>query len=66
MYKRQTERALSVVRFLIDQGIDPQRLSATGYGEFQPLQNLDTDLSQEQKNSKNRRIELILTQRIVD
>ena len=61
-----TERALSVVRFLIDQGIDPQRLSATGYGEFQPLQNLDTDLSQEQKNSKNRRIELKLTQRIVD
>jgi len=30
------------------------------------LQNLDSNLSQEQKNSKNRRIELKLTQRIVD
>ena len=61
-----TERALSVVRFLINECIDPKRLSATGYGEFQPLQNLHADLSREEKNSKNRRIELKLTQRIVD
>ena len=61
-----TERALSVVRFLIDKGIEAKRLSATGYGEFQPLRNLDNKLSLEVKNSKNRRIELKITQRIID
>ena len=50
-----TERALSVVRFLIDRGIEAKRLSATGYGEFQPLSKLDNNLSLEEKNSKNRR-----------
>ena len=61
-----TERALSVVRYLIDKGIEAKRLSATGYGEFQPLINLDSNLSLEEKNSKNRRIELKITQRIID
>ena len=61
-----TERALSVVRFLIDKGIEAKRLSATGYGEFQPLSKLDNTLSLEEKNSKNRRIELKITQRIID
>ena len=61
-----TERAISVVRFLINQGISPRRLSATGYGEHQPISKLDSDLSQEEINSKNRRIELKITQRIVE
>ena len=61
-----TERALSVVRFLINQGISPSRLSATGYGEHQPIAIINSDLTQEEINSKNRRIELKITQRIVD
>ena len=61
-----TERALSVVRFLINKGIKPKRLSATGYGEFQPLNNLDKNFSLEEINSKNRRIELKITQRIIN
>ena len=61
-----TERALTVVRYLIDKGIKAKRLSATGYGEFQPLINLGSNLSLEEKNSKNRRIELKITQRIID
>ncbi|MDF1792757.1 MAG: peptidoglycan -binding protein [Thalassobaculaceae bacterium] len=48
-------RAISVVEFLIEQGIPASRLSATGYGEFQPI---DTD-----RINRNRRIELKLTQR---
>ena len=48
-------RAISVVEFLIDQGIPAGRLSATGYGEFQPIESGDI--------SRNRRIELKLTQR---
>ena len=52
-------RAISVVNFLIVLGIPPDRLSATGYGEFQPLDERDDDIA----HRRNRRIELKLTQR---
>lgn len=52
-------RAISVVRFLIDQGVDPKRLVAAGFGEFQPL---DEGESLEAL-ARNRRIELKLTER---
>ena len=55
-----TERALSVVRFLAGQGLPPNRLSAAGYGEFQPLDPADSD----EARRRNRRIEMKLTQRI--
>ena len=52
-------RALEVVKFFIQQGIPANKLSANGYGEFQPLTLGDTieDLK------KNRRIELKITQK---
>ena len=52
-------RAISVVKFLIDQGVDPKRLVAAGFGENQPLVQGEAlaDLAQ------NRRIELKLTER---
>ena len=52
-------RAISVVNFLIALGIPPERLSATGYGEFQPLDDRDDEIA----HRRNRRIELKLTQR---
>lgn len=52
-------RAISVVRYLIDKGVDPKRLVAAGFGEFQPLEEGDTP----ETNAKNRRIELKLTER---
>lgn len=52
-------RALSVVKYFISQGIPAQRLVAAGFGEFQPLELEDTD----EARSKNRRIELKLTER---
>jgi len=55
-----TERALSVVRFLVMQGVPAQRLAATGYGEFQPLASGDTASDRR----LNRRIELKITQRV--
>ena len=55
-----TERALSVVRFLVMQGVPPERLVATGYGEFQPLAIGDTAADRR----LNRRIELKITQRV--
>jgi chemotaxis protein MotB len=52
-------RALEVVKFFIGQGIPADRLSANGYGEYQPINTGDSreDLKQ------NRRIELKITQK---
>jgi chemotaxis protein MotB len=55
-----TERALSVVRSLNQQGLPANRLAAAGYGEFQPLDAADND----DARRKNRRIELKITQRV--
>lgn len=52
-------RALSVVRYLISQGVAPERLVAAGFGEFQPL----TDSREEKEMARNRRIEFKLDQR---
>jgi chemotaxis protein MotB len=49
-------RALAVVRFLQDSGVDPTRLAAAGYGEFQPIASNDTP----EGRSQNRRIEIVL------
>ena len=53
-------RALSVVRYMIEeQDLPPDRLAATGFGEFQPVDNGDTP----EALARNRRIELKLTER---
>ena len=58
-WELSSARAISVVKFLRDQGIPPSRLAATGYGEFQPLE----ERSDEASRRRNRRIELKLTSR---
>ena len=58
-WELSTARAISVVRFLIEQGISADHLAATGFGEFQPLDPGST----EEALRRNRRIELKLTQR---
>ena len=58
-WELSTARAISVVKFLVDHGVPADRLAATGFGEHQPL-----DPRQNQAGySRNRRIELKLTQR---
>lgn len=53
-------RALSVVRYMQDQlGFPPQRLAATGFGEYQPVAAGESA----QARAQNRRIELKLTER---
>ena len=52
-------RAISVVQYLIGKGVPPQRLVAAGFGEFQPIDPGTTD----EAFSRNRRIELKLTER---
>ncbi len=58
-WELSTARAISVVRFLIEQGISADHLAATGVGEGQPLDPGTT----EEALRRNRRIELKLTQR---
>lgn len=58
-WELSTARALAIVKFLRDQGVPAQRLAATGYGEFHPLDSRDTP----EAYSRNRRIELKLTNR---
>ena len=58
-WELSSARAISVVNFLIDRGISPKHLSATGYGEFQPLDPREDEIAYR----RNRRIELKLTQR---
>lgn len=54
-----TARALSVVKFLISQGIPADRLAATGFGQFHPIDNgNDQDAYR-----RNRRIEMRLDQK---
>ena len=52
-------RAISVVRFAIEQGIPATRLAATGFADNQPIDLHDSD----EAYRRNRRIELKLTER---
>ena len=54
-----TARAVSVVKFLIEAGVPAERLAATGFGEFQPLDTSEGPAAY----ARNRRIELRLDQR---
>ena len=58
-WELSTARALSVVRFLIEQGIPAERLAAAGFASLQPLDAGDDDTAL----ARNRRIELKLDQR---
>jgi len=49
-------RATNVVQILQSDGITPDRLSATGYGEYRPIAANNSDAGR----SKNRRIDLII------
>ena len=58
-WELSSARATSVVKFRISEGVPPNRLVAAGFGEFQPLDETDSD----EARSRNRRIELKLTER---
>jgi chemotaxis protein MotB len=58
-WELSSARAISVVKFLIDQGVPPNRLVAAGFGEYQPLDNRDDEIAYR----RNRRIEFKITER---
>jgi len=49
-------RATAVLRYFFDKGIDPERLTATGYADTFPMVSNDT----KEGRAKNRRIEFVL------
>ena len=57
-WELSTARATQVVRFLAEKAkLSPQRLVASGYGEFHPIASNKTPIGR----AKNRRIEILLT-----
>lgn len=58
-WELSTARALSVVKFLIAQGLPAEHLAAAGFGEFQPIDKGNTP----EALAKNRRIEIRLDAR---
>jgi len=49
-------RALGVAKFLMDQGIDPRRISVEGFGQYQPI----ADNENPETRQSNRRVEISL------
>lgn len=49
-------RASSVLHFLLQRGLSPDRFLIAGYGEYKPVATNDTD----EGRAKNRRVELII------
>ncbi|MEO7432237.1 MAG: peptidoglycan -binding protein [Dokdonella sp.] len=58
-WELSTARAVAIVKYLVVQGIPAHRLSANGFGQFQPLDRGDTP----DALARNRRIEIQLTNR---
>ena len=60
-WELSSARALSVLHYLIEeQGIQPTRLAATGYGEFRSIASNDTKEGRQQ----NRRVEIVIYPKI--
>ncbi len=56
-WELSTARATSVLHYLVDErGIEPKRVSATGYGEHRPVSSNDTPEGRRQ----NRRVEIVI------
>ena len=56
--KLSKERAESVVAFLTEEGISPQRLAAVGFGMEKPV----ADNQSEVGRRKNRRVEIVISE----
>ncbi len=55
-WELSTMRALAVLRFFEENGINPRRLSATGYGQYMPIAPNDLITG----NPLNRRVEIVI------
>jgi len=55
-WELSASRAVNVVKFMVESGMDPKRVSAAGYSEYDPVGNNSTD----EGKASNRRIEITL------
>src|SRR3989338_3531407 len=56
-WELSSARALSVLHYIVDsKGIEPEKVSATGYGEYRPASSNDTSEGRRQ----NRRVEIVI------
>jgi chemotaxis protein MotB len=55
-------RALTVTKFLVENGLKPRTIAAAGYGEWDPVGNNKSDTGRQQ----NRRIEIVLLPNIAE
>lgn len=57
-WELSSKRAVNFMRFILDQekSLQPERFSATGYGEFRPVMSNDTT----EGKAKNRRVEVFI------
>lgn len=58
-WELSTARASAIVKYLASKGVAPERLSAVGYGEYQPVVSNDTD----QGRAQNRRVAIMIAKR---
>ncbi|MBI4308877.1 MAG: OmpA family protein [Candidatus Omnitrophica bacterium] len=58
-WELSSARALSVLHFLSEKGVDEPRMAATGYGEYKPVAGNDSKESRQ----KNRRVEIVILPR---
>ncbi|HSC69591.1 MAG TPA: flagellar motor protein MotD [Cellvibrio sp.] len=61
-WELSTARASAIVKYLASRGVEPERLSAVGYGEYQPIATNDTD----QGRAQNRRVAIMVAKRKMD
>jgi chemotaxis protein MotB len=61
-WELSTARASAIVKYLASKGVAPERLSAVGYGEYQPVAANDT----EQGRAQNRRVAIMVAKRKMD
>ncbi|MEK6735376.1 MAG: flagellar motor protein MotD [Pseudomonadota bacterium] len=55
-WELSTARASSVIRLFIEQGVDAQRLTAIGYGEYKPVETNDSP----EGRKRNRRVSIMI------
>jgi OmpA-OmpF porin, OOP family len=56
------KRAKAVMKYLVDKGVDPKRVTAQGYGETQPLDRRHNEVAW----AKNRRVAFLILKRATD
>ncbi|MDP2923043.1 MAG: OmpA family protein [Candidatus Omnitrophota bacterium] len=60
-WELSAQRALSVLEYLESKGVDAERLSASGYGQYQPVASNDT----REGKQLNRRVEIVIRPKTV-